>query len=125
VNPPQINSQSTFIQLTPHFTVLDIWKGFGIDRDMTRSVEQTGETHDASWLATIGHVVSDKLILVVVLTALVGTLLIYWSFGNSETSPWYFILSEGGKALLFTAVISGGAKWYDSQIGFWSNGETD
>ena len=29
MNPPQINSQSTFIQLTPHFTVLDIWKGFG------------------------------------------------------------------------------------------------
>src|SRR5260370_37816170 len=24
VNPPQINSQSTFIQLTPHFTVLGI-----------------------------------------------------------------------------------------------------
>src|ERR1700730_8985279 len=26
VNHSQIHSQSTFIQLTPHFTVLDIWK---------------------------------------------------------------------------------------------------
>ena len=26
VSSPQIQSQSTFIQLTPHFTVLDIWK---------------------------------------------------------------------------------------------------
>jgi hypothetical protein len=31
VNPPQTNSQSTFIQLTAHFTVLDIWRGFGTD----------------------------------------------------------------------------------------------
>jgi hypothetical protein len=30
-NPPQINSQSTFLRLAPHFTVLDIWSGFGIN----------------------------------------------------------------------------------------------
>ena len=66
----------------------------------------------AAWLATVGHVVSVKLILVIVLTALAGTLLICWSFGRSENSLWYFILLEGGKALLITAVISGGAKWY-------------
>src|SRR5208282_4675630 len=30
VNPPEIHSQSTFIQLTPHFTELDIWREFGI-----------------------------------------------------------------------------------------------
>ena len=28
VNHSQIRSQSTFIRLTPDFTVLDIWKGF-------------------------------------------------------------------------------------------------
>jgi pimeloyl-ACP methyl ester carboxylesterase len=26
----EFNSQSTFIRLAPHFTVLDIWSGFGI-----------------------------------------------------------------------------------------------
>jgi hypothetical protein len=31
VNYAQTRSQSSFIQLTPHFTVVDIWKGFGID----------------------------------------------------------------------------------------------
>ena len=45
VNPPQINSQSTFIRLTPHFTVLDIWRGFGIDRE--KEPQATGRTHDS------------------------------------------------------------------------------
>jgi hypothetical protein len=36
VNSPQIHSQSTFIQLTPHFTVLDIWKGFVTNKPYMR-----------------------------------------------------------------------------------------
>jgi len=31
VNYAQTRSHSSFIQVTPHFTVVDIWKGFGID----------------------------------------------------------------------------------------------
>src|SRR5260370_15592664 len=41
VNPPQINSQSTFIQLTPHFTVLDIWRGFDTN-GLTASIGRRG-----------------------------------------------------------------------------------
>jgi len=38
-----MQSQSTFNPLTPHFTVLDIWRGFDIDRDLPRSGELTQE----------------------------------------------------------------------------------
>ncbi len=71
------------------------------------------ETHNQSrWLVTVGRVVSIRLVLVIILFVLGGSLLISLSFGKSQTSVWYYILLEGGKALLITAVISGGAKWY-------------
>ena len=56
--------------------------------------------------------VSLRLLFLMLLIFGTGVLLVIYFYPKSETSIYFYILSEIGKALFITAMISGAVKWY-------------
>jgi hypothetical protein len=66
---------------------------------------------DARFLAVLKRFVSLRLLFSSIALIAAGLLLVYFSFGRTKSLDFY-LLQEAGKAILITAVVNGGVKWY-------------
>lgn len=81
-------------------------------QEKTEQREKDFKIKPTKFIDLVARYIGARLLIAVIILFSLGILLVYLSFGKSETSTFYYILLEIAKALFITAVISGGVKWY-------------
>jgi len=80
--------------------------------DVNDKKQYIEKTNTKKLLVTFGRYISAKLLLAIILLGGIGIFFIVLSFNKTESSTFFYLVREAGKALFITAIISGGVKWY-------------
>jgi hypothetical protein len=73
---------------------------------------QASDRPETKFLSVLKRFVSLKLLVSSIVLVASGLLLVILSFGRTNASVSFFLLQEIGKAILITAAVNGGVKWY-------------